>query len=196
MRHALRFTTIVLAVAMTACSSTPVHYHTVLPPLARETVVQPAASFLVNVLPVGIPAGLDQPQMVVREGGSGVVVLDAERWGSPLGEEVRGALASHLSTLLGTQDVAGLPTESDKPVVMVKVQVRRFDAWPGQHVQLVADWELALSDDSGRVRARGKGRFDESAIGGYPELSGACQQAVRALAERIATDARSVAISR
>ena len=196
MRYALRFTTIALAVAMTACSSTPVHYHTVLPPLAHDTVGQAPASFLVNVLPVGIPAELDQPQMVVREGGSGMAVLETERWGSPLGDEVRGALASHLATLLNTQDVAGLSMKSDKPVVMVKVQVRRFDAWPGQRVQLVADWELALSDDPGRVRVSGNGRFDEAAVGGYPELTGAYQQAVQAMAERIAVDAKSAANSR
>jgi uncharacterized lipoprotein YmbA len=196
MKYMVTFGFIALLLALTACSSTPVRYHTVLPPLERDAAARPEAPFLVDVLPVGIPAGLDQPQLVVRQGDGGMVVLDAERWASPLGDEVRGALSSHLATLLDTQDVAGLSTKSDKPVVMVKVQVRRFDAWPGQRVQLVADWELALSSDPGRVRVIGSGRFDEAATGGYPALIGAYQQAVRELAMRIAMDARSVTAPR
>ncbi|WP_445144997.1 PqiC family protein [Dyella sp. Tek66A03] len=164
--------------------------------MEHDAALQPRASFLVNVLPVGIPNGLDQSQMVVRQGDSGVAVLETERWVSPLGDEVRGALSSHLAMLLNTRDVAGLSMKSDKPVVMVKVQVRRFDAWPGQRVQLTADWELVLSEDSGHTLVTGTGRFDEGAPGGYPELIRAYQQAVRALAMRIATDAQSAEISR
>lgn len=185
-----------LVFALTACASTPVHYHTMLPPVPHEPVAQPPATFLIDVLPVGVPAQLDQTQLVVRRGESGVSVLDGERWVSPLGDEVRGALSSELAALLHTQDVAGLPLKSDKPVVRVKVQIRRFDAWPGKQVQLVADWDLSLADDPGSARVVRTDRVEEVATGGYAELASASQHAVMDLATHIASDAKVLGHSR
>lgn len=185
-----------LVFALTACASTPVHYHTMLPPVTREPAAQPPAPFLVDVLPVGMPTQLDQSQLVVRQGESGMAVLDSERWASPLGDEVRGALSSGLAVLLNTQDVAGLPIQSDKPVVRVKVQIRRLDVWPGQRVQIAADWELTAANGSGKERVVHTGRVDEPASGGYQDATLACQHAVMDLATRIASDARTLAHSR
>lgn len=187
---------IALAFALTACASTPVHYHTMLPRVTHESVAQPPATFLIDVLPVGVPAQLDQPQMVVRKGESDMAVLDGERWASPLGDEVRGALSSELAVLLNTQDVDGLAIQPDKPVVRVKVQIRRFDVWPGQRVQVAADWELAFANGPVKARAVRMGHVDEPASGGYQDATLACQHAVMDLAARIASDARILAHSR
>ncbi len=187
---------VALAFALAACASTPIHYHTMLPAATYEPVAQPPAAFLVDVLPVGIPAQLDQAPLVVRQGESGMAVLDGERWASPLGDEVRGALSSELTALLNTQDVAGLPTRSDKPVVQVKVQIRRLDVWPGQRVQLAADWELAFVNDLENARVVHTGRMQEPASGGYQDATLACQHAVKELAMRIASDASILAHSR
>ncbi len=178
---------------LAACSSAPVHYYTLRPPLGHENATAPAAPFLINVLPVGISTELDQPQMVVRQGQSGVTVLDGERWASPLGDEVRGAISAHLTTMLNTHDIAGLPQQPNNPVLLVKIQVRRIDAWPGQHVQLMADWESTYANDPRRVRMSGSGCFDEAAVAGYPQLTSAYQQAVQQLAARISVDARALA---
>ncbi len=189
---------IALAFALTACASTPIHYHTMLPPVTHEAVAQPPVAFLIDVLPVGIPAQLDQSQLVVRQGESGMAVLDGERWASPLGDEVRGALSSELTVLLNTQDVAGLPIQSDQPVVRVKVQIRRFDIWPGQRVQIAADWELTFANGNGTGSARvvRMGHVDEPVSGGYQDATIACQRAAMDLATRIASDTRTLALSR
>jgi uncharacterized protein len=194
----LRSIPIALAFALAACASTPIHYHTMLPPVTHEPVAQPPATFVIDVLPVGIPAQLDQSQLVVRQGESGMAVLDGERWASPLGDEVRGALSSELAVLLNTQDVAGLPVQSDQPVVRVKVQIRRFDVWPGQRVQIAADWELTLANGNGtgNVRVVRMGHVDEPASGGYQDATIACQRAAMDLATRIASDTRTLALSR
>lgn len=178
---------------LAGCSSAPVHYYTLRPPLERENTAVPAAPFFISVLPVGISAELDQPQLVVRQGQTGVAVLDGERWASPLADEVRGALSAHLTSMLNTQDVAGLPQEPHDPVLLVKVQIRRIDAWPGQRVQLSADWELAFANDPRRIRMSGSGCFDEAAMAGYPRLANAYQQVVQDLAARIRVDARALA---
>jgi uncharacterized lipoprotein YmbA len=162
------------------------------PPLAHVAGGHPQAKFLIEVLPVGVPLELDQSPMVVRQGRSGAAVLDGERWVSPLGDEVRSALSSELAALLSTRDVTGMAGRSDRPVVRVKVQIRRFDAWTGKQVQLLADWEVGLADTPNRWRVMGTGHFDEVAVGGYTELADADQRAVMELAGRIAKDASTL----
>jgi uncharacterized protein len=184
---------IAMVFALTACASTPVHYHTLLPPMPHEVDAGSSAPFLIDVSPVDVPAQLDQPQWVVRQAQSGVLVLDGERWGSPLSDEVRGALSSELVSTLNTQDVSGLSSHSGKPVMMVKVQIRRLDVWPGNEVQLVADWELGFANDSERPRIVRSGRFDEPVVGSYGEMATACQHVVKDLSGRIASDAAALA---
>ncbi|GGI53371.1 PqiC family protein [Oxalicibacterium solurbis] len=184
--------TIVLIAGLTACSSAPpVRYHTLLAPAAQTIAHGEPAAFLIDVLPVGIPAQLDQPQLVVRAGDSSLALLDGERWAGPLSDELRNALSAQLTRKLDTLDIAGLPRSTDKPVLRIKLQVRRFDAWPGQRVRLDADWSLGLADETGNARLICHGQFDEPVSGNYPELVQAQQRALAALADRIATDARS-----
>ncbi|MDR3518089.1 MAG: PqiC family protein [Azospirillaceae bacterium] len=185
------------ALGLAACtSSAPVHYFTLLAPAAASATAGPPAPFLIDVLPVGIPAQLDQPQLVVRQGDSGVTVLDGERWAGPLDDEFRSALSTALTGRLRTQDIADLAAPAGKPVLRIKLEVRRFDAWPGQRVQLDADWSLGFADDAGNARLACHGQFDEPASGGYPELVEAEQRAVAKMAARIAGDASGWARSR
>lgn len=182
--------TVVLIAGLTACSSAPpIRYHTLLAPAAQTIARGEPAAFLIDVLPVGIPAQLDQPQLVVRSGDSSLALLDGERWAGPLSDELRSALSAQLTRKLKTMDIAGLPRSTDKPVLRIKLQVRRFDAWPGQRVRLDADWSLGLADETGNARLICHGQFDEPASGSYPELVQAQQRALAALADRIAADA-------
>jgi len=183
---------------LAACSSTPpVHYHSLLAPAKPSAAVtaQPAP-FLVEVLAVGIPAELDQAQMVVHQADGSLAILDGERWAGPLADGIRTALSAEISQDLGTQDIAGLPRPAGKPLVRIKVQVRRLDAWPGQRVQLDADWSIGVADDAGNARMTCRGRFEHAASGDYVRLVQAQQAAIAALGARIATDARAWAGSR
>jgi len=180
---------VALAFGLGGCASAPVHYYTLLAPPAKVATAEQPAGFLIEVLPVGVPAQLDQPQLVVRDGGSRVAVLDGERWAGTLGEELRSALSAALTQRLGTQDIAGLARPAGKPVLRIKLQVRRLDTWPGERAQLQADWSLGFADVTGSRWVCG-GTFDEAAPGGYAELVQAQQRMVAALAARIATDAR------
>lgn len=191
MNRFLRLGPVVLVASLAACASTPpVHYHTLLAPSAETAARGAPAPFLIDVLPVGIPEQIDQPQLVVRQGNTGVVVLDGERWAGPLGDELRSALSSELTHRLVTQDIAGLAPPAGQRVLRIKLQVRRFDAWPGQRVQLDADWSLGFTDGAGNARLVCRGRFDQPASGGYPDLVQAQQRTIAALASRIASDAR------
>ena len=196
MKRLVRLCQLAAVIGLTACSSAPVHYHTLLAPIEQVAATGQPASFLIELLPVGIPVQLDQPQLVVRQGDSGVAVLDGERWAGPLGDEVREALSAKLTRRLATQDVAGLARPSGKQVVRIKLQVRRFDVWPGQRSQLDADWSLGVADEAGNARLTCRGQFDMAAPGGYPELVQAQQRLIAELAVRIAADARAWSLSR
>jgi uncharacterized lipoprotein YmbA len=183
---------------LTACSSAPVHYYTLLAPAVPAAESGQSSPFLIEVLPVGVPVQADQPQLVVRQdgGGSGVAVLDGERWAGPLGDEVRLALSASLTRLLATQDVAGIARPGDRPVMRIKVQVRRFDLWSGHGAQLDADWSLGVADEPANARLACHARLEAPTAGGYQELVQAQQRLIAELANRIAADARAWSLSR
>ncbi|MEQ9875587.1 PqiC family protein [Pectobacterium brasiliense] len=184
---------------LSACSSPPVRYHTLLTP--TSPVAPPsfmantthAAPFFIDVLPVGVPAQLDTSQLVIRQGDSGAVVLDNERWLSPLSEEIRTALSAALTQRLNTQDVSGLVRSADTPVVRIHLQVRRFDSWPGQSVALDADWSLsavgAVGEEDERARLLCRSQFTEQAANSDTAMLHAQQQIIARLAEQIAATA-------
>ncbi|MDR3299591.1 MAG: PqiC family protein [Candidatus Accumulibacter sp.] len=186
----------VCALTLSACASAPIHYHTLLPASEKAPADQRAAAFLIELLAVGISAGLDQPQLVTRQGSTGVAILEGERWAGTLGEELRRALSAELSSRLKTQDAAGLAKPARPPVLRIKVEVRRFDAWPGNKVRLDAAWSLGFVNEAADARLVCGGQFENPAPGGYSELVLGQQRLIAALAEQIAADARNWESSR
>lgn len=180
---------------LTGCTSQTVHYYTLRGPSAAPLRSEVPAAFLIDVMPVSIPAELDQPQLVIREGEAILTPLDTERWASPLEEEIRGTLSAELTKQLGTQDVAGLSRPATKPLIRIKVQIRQFDIWPGQRVQLHAGWSLIPAAETGKAALTCFGQFDADAPGDYLHMVLAQRRAVLAMANRIAADARNRARS-
>lgn len=178
------------ALTLAACSSPPVHYHTLLAPAMKPGTGAPAA-FAIDVLPVGIPAQLDQQQLVVRNGASGLIVQDGERWSGPYADEIRNALATQLAGSLNVRDVTGLGNASGTTVMRIQVQVRRFDAWVGDKVQFEGTWRLNLAGADAKARLLCSSRFEVSARGGYPEMVQAQQLVLGKLAAEIAAGARA-----
>lgn len=180
--------------ALCSCASNPVNYYTLVPPASATTTINTSAParFSIHVLPVGIPAQLDQQQMVVRSGDGSVAILDGERWVAPLGDELRAALSSALVQRLNTQDIAGLPRVADQNVLSIRVQVRRFDAWPGRSVQLEADWTISAQYGERNTRIACYSRLDEAASGDYADMVRAQQHIVGELAGQIAIAAGSL----
>src|SRR5690606_22299560 len=113
------------ALGLAACASAPVRYYTLLAPAQAPTGPATPADFDFELMPVGIPAQVDQPQLVIRQGGQGVAPLSGERWIAPLADEVRAALAAELARTLHARDATGLPG-GDRPRLRIKVDLRRF----------------------------------------------------------------------
>ncbi|WP_447791449.1 PqiC family protein [Pseudomonas farris] len=196
MSLAPRFFLFALIIGLAGCASTTTHYYTLVVPASAASTPLPPSPFLIDVMSVGVPVQIDQPQWVVRLGDNNVGVLEGERWGAPLSDEIRSALSAALAQRLNTLDISGLAQPPNKPVLRIKVQVRRLDNWPGQKVELHADWSLSFTGDTSTARLLCQGRFREDAPGGYAQLANAQQRVVAVLGEQVAEDARRWSLSR
>lgn len=188
-----RIAPIAAALALGACASAPTHYYTLIAPAAEApAATSPGLPF--ELLPVSVPAQDDQPQLVIRQGGQGVALLDGHRWIAPLGDEIRGALSADLAQALGRPDVTGLAHE-DARVARIKVDVRRFDSQPGGYALLEAAWSVRVLGGaaSGGTLAC-TSRFNQPVAGGYDALVQGHQQALGRLAGEVADAVRALAV--
>jgi len=178
-----------LAIVLAGCASQPAHYYTLIAP-AQAAQPGPAAPFQFELLPVGIPAQVDQPQLVIREGGQGVVPLGGERWIAPLADDVRGALSADLAQALHAQDATGLPS-GGMPRLRIKVDLRRFDSAPGDYALVDAAWSVRALQRDTMLACTSQVR--EPVGPGYGALVEGHQRALSGLAGQIAQVAGAVA---
>lgn len=182
---------LVATLTLAACASAPMHYYTLVAPAADASSTPAGRGMAFELLPVSIPAQDDQPQLVIRQGGQGVALLQSERWIAPLADEIRGALSADLSRELGGPDVTGLP-HGKEPVARVKVDVRRFDSHPDGYALLDAAWSVRpLGKASGNALAC-TSQFREPVGSGYEALVQGHQQALARLAAQLAAAARGL----
>jgi uncharacterized lipoprotein YmbA len=172
---------------LAACSTpAPMRLHTLMPVDLPPAAAAPLLA--IDVLPVGVPAALDQQPLLLRDAGGGALtLLERERWAAPLGEELRAALAASLVRALGARDVSGLmPRPAD--ALRIKVELRRFESVPGAFALIEADWSLARGDAPARLICGSTQRVAAGA--GVDALVHAHRQALAALAAQIAAAAR------
>ena len=180
--------------ALAACASAPLHYYTLVPPAGDTAISSNApygASLPFELLPVTVPAQVDQPQLVVRQGDQGIALLDGERWIAPLGDELRSALSADLTHQLHSEDVSALPSNS-KPLLRIKLDVRRFDSLPGSYALIEGTWSMRVmhgaNEQSGTIACTS--RISETVGPGYSALVQGHQRAMARLAAQIAGAAR------
>jgi uncharacterized protein len=177
---------------VTACSSVPqTYFHTLLPaPPAVDKPVVPAGPLAWEVLPVGIPAQVDQPQWVVRTADDNLAVLEQQRWIAPLADEFCAVVTAQISQIVGPP----LP----KPVVAagdswrVRLDVQRFDSAPGRYARIDATWTISSSAE-GAAALTCRGVFTEAVGPGFPALATGHQKAVGRLAVTIGEELRGLA---
>ncbi len=181
--------------ALAACRSAPIHFYTLVPSSPGAPILAAApASYRIAVLPVGIPAQVDQPQLVVRQGQGSVALLENRQWIAPLGDEIRTVLSDALVRKLGTQDVYGLADGGTGPLYRVKVDVRRFESVPGSHTLLAAGWSVSGGNGKDREKTLQCTSLLRENVGpGYAALVEGHQRALQALAGRIAAAVRGMA---
>ena len=195
MRHARRIPRAAVAAAvaaLVACASVPTHFYTLqhgADTRANAPTVTP--TFLIDVLPVAVPAQIDQPELLVRQSDQRVAVLDNERWAAPVAAELRDAFATDLAGTLDTRDVHGLAHPPATPVYRIQIDVRRFDSWPGRHALIEADW--SVRGDAERALVTCASSASEEVEPGYDALVQGHQRAIGRIADDIAAVLRGIA---
>ena len=115
----------------------------------------------------------------------------SERWIAPLGDEVRGALSADLAHELHSQDVTALP-ENDKPLLRIKLDLRRFDSQPGSYALIEGTWSVRILHAAEGGALACTSRISETVGPGYDALVQGHQRAIGRLATQIAGVARSL----
>lgn len=123
LRIALLMTALLL---LGACRSEPIRFHTLTPAHAAA----PAPGAEIRIESISVPPQVDRPQVVIRQGESGVAILDNQWWAASLVDELRSAFAEQLSS------------RDPRRQVSVRLDVQRFDSIPGQYALLDVKWRL------------------------------------------------------
>ncbi len=89
-----------------------------------------------------IPAAVDRPEFVVQIAPNRVDIDEFNRWAAPLNDGIARVVATNLSVLLGTSDVAMAPLANFRPPVACHIDVQRFESIPGQSVLIDAIWTV------------------------------------------------------
>jgi uncharacterized lipoprotein YmbA len=175
----------VLAVAAFAaggCGSAPTtRFHTLLAPATAAAPADKLHPLAWELLPVTVPAQVDQPQLVVRAGDGSLAVLEHERWIAPLADEFRAAVALRLTRAFGPPQAA-VP---DGKLWRIAIDVQRFDSLPGSQAREDVVWALSGSDAGTRLACRSS--FEQPVATGYPALAAGHRQALQRLADDIVT---------
>lgn len=154
MRHYYKFSVIryikaglpavCLLLALAGCSRSPrVTFYTLEPAAPVEARSATAADPSIAVGPVTLPEVVDRPQLVVRVAANRVEILEAQRWAEPLKSEIPRLVAENLGRLLGSSRVSShLQHAGGNADYRVLLDIRRFEAAPGESVTVEAAWSL------------------------------------------------------
>lgn len=126
MPRMLKCSLIALALLLGACRSDPIHYHTLSP---AQPADQTRASVDIQVEQVSVPPQVDRTQMVIRQGNSGLAILETEWWGASLADELHSSLDEQLNN-------------PGAPKLSLRVDVQRFDSIPGRYARMDVQWRL------------------------------------------------------
>lgn len=179
-----------LSALLAGCGSVqPPRYHSLMP--APSSTARPAAaagSLVWEVLPVAVPAGVDQPQWVVRTADGSLAVLEQERWIAPLGEEIRAAVTDRLTQVLGAPAASAAPGRRWR----IRIDVQRFESAPGREARIEATWTLASDAEAAAPLRCHSEIVQPLAASGYLALAKGHQQAAAQLAAAIASALKAV----
>lgn len=132
MKHPLKIALISTLLLLAACSSQTITFHTLTPeylPTARSNAAGTDAG-AIRIESISVPPQVDRPQIVIRQGASGVAILETQWWAASLADEMRSALVDQLAN--------SNPGQS----MLLRVEVQRFDSVPGQYALLDVKWRL------------------------------------------------------
>ena len=128
MTFPLKITVVGMLLLLAACSSTPITFHTLTP--AHWNTATGAEAGSIRIESITVPPQVDRPQIVIRQGDSGVAILETQWWAASLADELRSALVDQLAN------------SNPRQSMLLRLEVQRFDSVPGQYALLDVKWRL------------------------------------------------------
>ena len=132
-------------VLLGGCGTTaPSRFYLLSPMPDLDPVLQGAENELsIGIGPVELSKYLDRPQIVTRTSQNRLSVAEFDRWAEPIEDNFTRVLAENLSCLLSTDCITIFPWKGPGELdFRVAVDVARFEAGPGNTVNLSARWTL------------------------------------------------------
>jgi uncharacterized lipoprotein YmbA len=183
-----------LAVALlcAACGSTPKEqFYTLAPaPSAAPQTAAGASRYRVSMGPVRLPEAVDRPQLMLREGGNRVRILEMQRWAGPLSEEIGRALIAGLERQLPEAQVSSSTAVAGRDAAFrVLVDIQRFDAAADAGVMVQGFWTIARE---GAAPLSGQFAASETLAAGtgYDAIAAAYSRSLDAVSQQIAAAIR------
>jgi uncharacterized lipoprotein YmbA len=180
----LRVALVSLVSVCVGCTSAPVRYYTLTSP-PDKTLPASETPLPIVVRVVHTPPQLNRSELMVRTGPTEIMLLDNERWASPVNDEIKDALRLELQRRLGR--MAGL-----RPALTgltLDIDVQHLEAELGQYALFEVSWSATLSAAGERsTGARTTTRTfqaDEKIRTGYAGMVEGYQREIAALADAI-----------
>ena len=124
----LKITLVTALLLLAACRSEPIAFHTLTP--AHWNHATRADTGGIRIESISVPPQVDRAQIVIRQGDSGLAILETQWWAASLADELRSALVDQLAS------------SDARRTVSLRVEVQRFDSVPGQYALLDVRWRL------------------------------------------------------
>jgi uncharacterized lipoprotein YmbA len=176
-----------LAILLSACSRSPrVTFYTLESGAKVESASKANSNQVVTIGPVTLPDLVDRPQLVLRVSANRVEILEVHRWAEPLKFEIPRIMADNLGNLLGSGKVSSYlqhtASEADCRVIL---DITRFEAFPGEAVNIEALWSLRRVGDKSPITGHFKLREPLKADG-YDFVVAAYGRVLYALSQDLA----------
>jgi uncharacterized lipoprotein YmbA len=126
MAFPLKISLVTALLLLTACRSDPIQFHTLTPTQLSGA----SGGAEIQIEGITVPPQVDRPQIVIRQGNSGLAILETEWWAASLVDELRSALVDQLVT------------SNLQRRVSLRLDVQRFDSIPGQYALIDVKWRL------------------------------------------------------
>lgn len=116
---------------------------------SQELVSNNTGDTIILIGPFDIPNYLNRPQIVVREQGTSIAVLDFERWAEPLADAIPRRVSSELNNLLSSSLAFPFPAVTDGDAeYKIRGRIDNFEASTDGNVILRLRWAVTHRDNS------------------------------------------------
>ncbi len=188
-RHVLRTALGAVTLALAACGhSPPTRYFSLdaVPPPGAPLAT--ASMTPVQLGAVRVPAALDRPEIVAQDSAHRLTVRENDRWGAPLGQMMRRALAQDLLARLpgGTFVLPDAPAPDGARGIVVTVLDLRANANTDGRLTLEGSWTLTAGQPARAVTTQAVSLSEPMTGSDSTAIADALSRVLGQLADRIA----------